>query len=59
MKVAEKINSKEIVDEILRMPRGIQAKEIEKHSQDKTFLKEFAATLLLLAEEQGYKSGGT
>ena len=57
MKVAEKINSKEIVDEILRMPRGIQAKEIEKHSQDKTFLKEFAATLLLLAEEQGYKSG--
>lgn len=48
---------KETVAEILKLPRQLQAKEIEKHSKDANFLKEFAAVLVPLAEEKEYKPG--
>jgi hypothetical protein len=57
MKIAEKMDVKKAIDDILSLPRQMQAKEIEKYSKDEVFLKEFAAVLVPLAETKDYKSG--
>jgi len=57
MKVAEKMDMKEVIDDILSLPRAMQAEKIEAHSKDEGFLKEFAAVLVPLAEDKGYKAG--
>ena len=48
---------KEVIDDILSLPRQMQAKKIEAHSKDEWFLKEFAAVLVPLAEKKHYKAG--
>jgi len=48
---------KEVIDDILSLPRQMQADKIEKMSKDEAFLKDFAAELLPLAEDKGYKAG--
>ena len=57
MKTAERIDMKEVIDDILSLPRQMQADKIEKMSKDEAFLKVFAAELLPLAKEKGYKAG--
>ena len=57
MKIAEKMNVKKAIDDILSLPRAMQAEKIEAHSKDEGFLKEFAAVLVPLAEDKGYKAG--
>ena len=46
MKTAERIDMKEVIDDILSLPRQMQADKIEKMSKDEAFLKDFAAELL-------------
>ena len=48
---------KKAIDDILSLPRQMQAEKIEAHSKDEWFLKEFAAVLVPLAEDKGYKAG--
>ena len=48
---------KKAIDDILSLPRQMQADKIEKMSKDEAFLKEFAAELLPVAEDKGYKAG--
>jgi hypothetical protein len=57
MKVAEKMDVKKAIDDILSLPRAMQAEKIEAHSKDEWFLKEFAAVLVPLAEKKYYKAG--
>ena len=57
MKIAEKMDVKKAIDDILSLPRQMQAEKIEAHSKDEGFLKEFAAVLVPLAEDKGYKAG--
>jgi hypothetical protein len=48
---------KEILDEVLRLPRDEQLGEIERQCNSEILLKEFAAVLLPLAEEKKYNPG--
>jgi ankyrin repeat protein len=57
MKTAERIDMKEVIYDILSLPRQMQADKIEEMSKDEDFLKDFAAELLPLAKEKGYKFG--
>jgi hypothetical protein len=50
------MDMKEVIDDILSLPRAMQAEKIEAHSKDEWFLKEFAAVLVPLAEKKYYKA---
>ena len=57
MKIAEKMDVKKAIDDILSLPRQTQAEKVEEMSKDEVFLKEFAAVLVPLAEKKHYKAG--
>ena len=57
MKIAEKMDVKKAIDDILSLPRQTQAEKVEEMSKDEVFLKEFAAVLVPLAAKKHYKAG--
>ena len=57
MKIAEKMDVKKAIDDILSLPRQMQAEKIEAHSKDEWFLKEFAAVLVPLQKRNIIRRG--